>query len=34
MAAGRMAATRVCLDDATEYGKQRHAFGNPWRSLR
>jgi acyl-CoA dehydrogenase len=29
MAAGCIAAARVCLDDATEYAKQRHTFGKP-----
>ena len=29
MAAGCIAAARVCLDDATEYARQRHAFGKP-----
>src|ERR1043165_3516867 len=29
MAAGCIAAARVCVDDATEYAKQRHTFGKP-----
>src|ERR1700682_2791943 len=29
MAAGCMAAGAVCLDDATDYAKQRHTFGKP-----
>src|SRR6478609_9312053 len=29
MAAGCIAAARVCLDDATDYAKQRHTFGKP-----
>ncbi len=29
MAAGCIAAARVCLDDAIEYAKQRHTFGKP-----
>jgi len=29
MAAGCTAAARVCLDEATEYAKQRHTFGKP-----
>ena len=29
MAAGCIAAARVCLDDAIDYAKQRHTFGKP-----
>src|SRR6202165_3458667 len=29
MAAGCTAAARVCLEDATEYARQRHTFGKP-----
>ncbi len=29
MAAGCIAAARVCLDEATDYAKQRHTFGKP-----
>jgi len=29
MAAGCIAAARVCLDDAMAYAKQRHTFGKP-----
>src|SRR5260370_1387582 len=29
MAAGCIAAARVCLDDAMEYARQRHTFGKP-----
>jgi acyl-CoA dehydrogenase len=29
MAAGCIAAARVCVDDAIEYAKQRHTFGKP-----
>ena len=29
MAAGCIAAARVCVDDAMEYAKQRHTFGKP-----
>src|SRR6201992_3909546 len=29
MAAGCVAAARVCLDDAVEYARQRHTFGKP-----
>jgi len=29
MAAGATAAARVCLDEATQYAKERHTFGKP-----